>query len=361
MIAPILLALSATASARPLPLPQPQPLPQPHNCLSDVIHARGLEKIEMERRWHYDGGEGVMNWGHFNATCEAGEHQSPVDFEGEGLAISGKPDLTWSDLTTPFNFTNNGHTVQLNLGQSTPKLVTRELDGREYTVAQCHFHSPSEHHLDQKYFDLEAHFVHASADGKLNVIGIFFDLGDKDNIWLDQFIDNLPAKENATTQVPKLNMAPIISHLQNTSYFSYSGSLTTPPCSEGVLWMVAREPMDISPRQLKKLRTVMPFNSRPVQPNIAVDGPEVFEDDAETTSSVKVTKSEDGASKHTASPVSTETASASTDFSNAAVSLAAENNKTTASVDTSNLVKSKASSIQLSWWQLVAVIAVLVW
>ncbi|KAI8838448.1 alpha carbonic anhydrase [Chytriomyces cf. hyalinus JEL632] len=246
------------------------------NCLAEVIYATGSEKRQLERRgWTYEGADGVMNWGKFNNTCVAGERQSPINFEGDELAITTRPNLRWSNLMTPFNFTNNGHTVQMGLVQSTPSLVSTEPDGRQYIVQQVHFHSPSEHHVDEHYYDLEAHFVHTTPDGKLNVIGVFFEVGEKENAWIGQFVDKLPPKNNTITQVPSLDMSQIIDKLSTAEFYSYTGSLTTPPCTEGVLWMVAREPLVISLGQLKKLREVMPFNSRPVQANVASE-PEAF-------------------------------------------------------------------------------------
>ncbi|KAJ3067503.1 hypothetical protein HDU98_009275, partial [Podochytrium sp. JEL0797] len=155
------------------------------------------------------------------------------------------------------------------LGQATDKLVSQQINGVSYNVAQVHFHSPSEHHVDEHYFPLEAHFVHASADKKLSVIGVFFVVGDE-NPWVQQFISQIPAHKNETTKLPSLDMASMIAALQNSTYFSYTGSLTTPPCTEGILWLVAREPLEISQVQLNELTSVMPFNSRLTQANKSV-------------------------------------------------------------------------------------------
>ncbi|KAJ3019722.1 UNVERIFIED_CONTAM: hypothetical protein HDU68_010529 [Siphonaria sp. JEL0065] len=242
------------------------------NCLADIIAARGVEQPHMERRasWSYEGESGVDHWGKFNTVCEKGEYQSPINFEGEKFTIKEKPKLEWASLTKPFEFLNNGHTVQLQLKQSTPTLLSHQINNLDYIVQQVHFHSPSEHHIDEKYFELEAHFVHASADGKLNVIGIFFEIGEP-SPWIAQFVDNIPATANATTQVQSLDMTPVITAIGDAEFFSYTGSLTTPPCTEGVLWLVARKPLTISQEQLGKLTKVMPFNSRTTQANKSGD------------------------------------------------------------------------------------------
>ncbi|KAI9353873.1 alpha carbonic anhydrase [Obelidium mucronatum] len=241
------------------------------NCLSDVIAARGLEQKHLERRasWSYEGETGVSHWGQFNTVCEAGEFQSPINFEGEKFAIKEKPKLQWSSLTRPFEILNNGHTIQLQLKQSSPTLNSTQINNLDYVVQQVHFHSPSEHHVDEKYFPLEAHFVHASADGKLNVIGLFFEIG-RPNEWINQFVYKMPRKPNSTTKLRALDMKPIIKALGSAEFFSYTGSLTTPPCTEGVLWLVARKPLQVSQAQMDKLMQVMPFNSRTTQANKSV-------------------------------------------------------------------------------------------
>ncbi|KAJ3022401.1 UNVERIFIED_CONTAM: hypothetical protein HDU68_009173, partial [Siphonaria sp. JEL0065] len=144
-----------------------------------------------------------------------------------------------------------------------------QVNNLDYIVQQVHFHSPSEHHIDEKYYPLEAHFVHASADGKLSVIGLFFEVGGW-NPWINQFENSLPAASNSTQTIPRLDMTPIIKAIGDSEFFSYTGSLTTPPCTEGVLWVVARKPLLISQSQLDKLRKVMPFNSRTTQANKSV-------------------------------------------------------------------------------------------
>ncbi|KAJ3006300.1 UNVERIFIED_CONTAM: hypothetical protein HDU68_004161 [Siphonaria sp. JEL0065] len=238
------------------------------NCLADIITSRGLERRDMERRasWSYEGETSDDNWEKFSTTCQAGKYQSPINFEGTELIIKEKPTLFWSNLSKPFEFLNNGHTVQLQLKQSSPELISLQPNGLNYTVQQVHFHSPSEHHIEEKYFPIEAHFVHATPEGKLNVIGIIFQIGDE-NPWLKQFVDNIPQKENSTTTVSSLDMSSIISFLKDTSFYSYSGSLTTPPCTESVLWLVATKHQTISQAQLDKFTKVMPFNARTTQPN----------------------------------------------------------------------------------------------
>ncbi|KAJ3016597.1 UNVERIFIED_CONTAM: hypothetical protein HDU68_012120 [Siphonaria sp. JEL0065] len=271
----ILNALALAIGALAVPVPDGERRGDTKNCLADIIVARGLEQPHLERRtsWSYEGENGASHWGQFNTVCEAGEFQSPINFEGEKFAIKLKPKLSWASLTKPFNVLNNGHTIQLQLKESTPTLSSKQVNNLDYIVQQVHFHSPSEHHIDEKYFDLEAHFVHASTDGKLSVIGLLFEAGNSkkfENKWIKQFENKLPSTTNSTKPLSKLDMSPIIKALKYAEFFSYTGSLTTPPCTEGVLWLVAKEPLKISLRQLDKLRNSMPFNSRTTQANKSV-------------------------------------------------------------------------------------------
>ncbi|KAI9353895.1 alpha carbonic anhydrase [Obelidium mucronatum] len=291
------------------------------NCLADVIHSRNVERSDLERRagWSYEGETSDDNWDKFSKTCQAGKYQSPINFEGTNLIVDKKPTLVWeSSLTkTPFEFLNNGHTVQLQMKQAIPALVSKQINGIEYTVQQVHFHSPSEHHIEEKYFPLEAHFVHATAEGKLSVIGIFFEIGDE-NPWIKQFVDNIPQKENTTTKITTMDLSSIISFLKDSTYYSYSGSLTTPPCTESVLWVVASKPLTLSQAQLNKFTKVMPFNARTTQPNKSLNKTENHstsdyhhKEDTATTTTRKTTRTKSETKYSTTTIIKTESLTSS--------------------------------------------------
>ncbi|KAI9366824.1 alpha carbonic anhydrase [Zopfochytrium polystomum] len=227
------------------------------NCLADVIAADGLELKHLERRadWSYEGKTGPENWGQFSATCATGSLQSPINFEGDDLTITdanSNPNVkAWKAVASdPVQFINNGHTVQVQLASA------QAAGNRTYTLQQVHFHTPSEHHVKEKHSPLEAHFVHSDGSN-LNVIGIFFEIGDA-SPFLAQLVGNIPAKANDSTSIANLDLSSIIAHISKSSFWTYTGSLTTPPCTEGVLWVVAKQPLTLSQAQYDALHKVMP-------------------------------------------------------------------------------------------------------
>lgn len=220
--------------------------------------------------WGYSAPIGPAQWGNLPgfATCATGAEQSPIAIEsGEVAGIRNAfPDRSletlnpqWND--TPVSVLNNGHTIQVSYMAGS----TIAFDGTQYELKQFHFHSPSEHLLNERQYPLEAHFVHQTASGQLLVVGVFFKVG-VENAELAKIWRSAPAHEGETQTSPELVSA---SQLWPGSgeYFTYGGSLTTPPCSEGVRWIVMKVPVEASAQQLSFLQKQMGFtNNRPAQP-----------------------------------------------------------------------------------------------
>ena len=212
--------------------------------------------------WTYEGEEGPDHWGEINpdyAVCGTGKSQSPIDVkaaEGDDLT-----NISFNYQPSEVNILNNGHTVQVNYDSGS----YIELDGVRYDVAQFHYHAPSEHAVDGKLFAAELHIVHKNADGGLAVVGILLDEGAQNDA-LQPFIENLPAEESEVADAGvKINAADFLPAVQTT--YRYSGSLTTPPCSEGVNWLLMTTPVEISAEQLSALKSLFDHgNNRPVQP-----------------------------------------------------------------------------------------------
>ncbi|KAJ3108490.1 hypothetical protein HDU96_007522 [Phlyctochytrium bullatum] len=270
LLTPLFLAVAATA---PIVLARPHPHPEP-NCLADVIYTHGLERRNLQRRgegaFTYEGAVGSLGW---KDTCATGQFQSPINIVGSSLISTSKPSLNYRTLLNgPIDFVNNGHTVQVNIPQeSVSEFELTQIDGKKYSLNQFHFHSPSEHHINGKFYPLELHWVHVSEDKKLTVIGILFDFGEE-STFLCQLLDSLPSKKNPKRQIQVLNLERMIKTLnsEKTKYHTYSGSLTTPPCTEGVLWTVANRTLSLTANQLLRLQNVMDFNARPTQNNKGV-------------------------------------------------------------------------------------------
>lgn len=156
---------------------------------------------------------------------------------------------------------NNGHTIQVNYAPGS----TLGVDGRTFELKQFHFHSPSENKIDGKQFPLEGHLVHADKDGNLAVLSILFELG-APNPLLGKAWPAMPAKVGDKASLPAgINVASMLP--KNMDYYRFNGSLTTPPCSEGVWWLVAKKPARISQAQVDQFTKTIGFaNNRPIQP-----------------------------------------------------------------------------------------------
>lgn len=212
--------------------------------------------------WDYEGEAGPLKWASVDPafkTCGVGKRQSPINIETRDAEKGGLKLIPFTWLPGPAEIVNNGHTIQVNL----PNSGSARFDGLEYKLVQFHFHTPSEEKIDSMAQHMVAHFVHRAGDSKLAVLGILFKLG-KENPTLKPVFDNLPQKKGLTFQLKEFNPADLLP--ADPTYFAYTGSLTTPPCSEDVKWHVMRTPIEISYAQLAAFKKLYKMNARPVQP-----------------------------------------------------------------------------------------------
>lgn len=212
--------------------------------------------------WTYSGHAGPAHWAELSpafATCGAGRNQSPVDLtnmiEGELAPI------TFSYQAGGNEVVNNGHTIQVNYRPGS----TISLDGHRFELKQFHFHAPSENTINGESFPMEAHFVHADKDGNLAVVALMFKEGNE-NSELAKAWSKMP--RHAGDKAMLSSVADANSLLPaDRDYYRFNGSLTTPPCSEGVYWLVMKQPVSASEKQLEQFAHVMHHaNNRPVQP-----------------------------------------------------------------------------------------------
>lgn len=218
---------------------------------------------------HFDysstGEAGPGNWSNYcveagqTNQCGSIERQSPIDIVNATTKNSLSKLLTNYNQSTTDIF-NNGHTIQFNYKGDAS--LTFEDDN--YTLLQFHFHAKSEHKVSNKQYPLEVHFVHKNEAGNLAVIGVLFEEGNE-NKFLAQFIDKLPKHENNTYVDKKFNYTVSDLLPANGSYFNYKGSLTTPPCSEIVEWIVMETPLTASKIQLDAFSNILHDNFRPIQ------------------------------------------------------------------------------------------------
>lgn len=213
--------------------------------------------------WDYDGMEGPDHWGdmsHDFATCKTGKAQSPIDIKA-GVAKKGglKPiEFHYAKASNP-EVVNNGHTVQVNYPAGSYAII----GGTKYNLLQFHFHAPSEEALDGKRGDMDVHLVHKTDDGKLGVVGVLLNKGAENGV-VKTVLGAMPAHEGKQTASGEINAADLLP--KDQAYWNFSGSLTTPPCSEGVNWNVMKNPVTISEAQVKAYTKVFPMTARPVQP-----------------------------------------------------------------------------------------------
>jgi carbonic anhydrase len=232
-------------------------------CQQSEKPAEHAAPEKHEIHWGYEGEGGPAYWGSLKpeyATCGSGLYQSPIDINNTIKASLDK--LAFSYKETPLKIINNGHSIQVNYEPGS----TFTVDGQTYELLQFHFHAPSEHTVKGQFYDMEMHLVHKNSKNELAVVGVMLKKGTPNNI-IQVLWDNIPSevnKENAVTGI-SVNAAGLLP--SNTGYYHYFGSLTTPPCSEGVNWSVLKTPIEVSEEQIAKFRSVMGVdNNRPVLP-----------------------------------------------------------------------------------------------
>ncbi len=212
--------------------------------------------------WSYEGKEGPENWGKLQpefSVCNTGRNQSPINIDATTVA-SLKP-LKVSQRFPAKDIVNNGHAIEASFKDGNMLMI----DSTAFNMKQVQFHAPSEHTIRGKSYPLEAHFLHADAKGNLAIIGVMFKIGSA-NAGLEKLWKQLPTEAGAhkslKTRVLASEMLP-----EDKNYYRFSGSLTTPPCSEGVRWLVMKTPITASKAQIEAFeRAMRHHNNRPVQP-----------------------------------------------------------------------------------------------
>ena len=215
-----------------------------------------------EIHWTYEGDAGPSHWAELSpewAKCGAGRAQTPIDINTDYADRIGLDDPVFHYHPLAPKIVNNGHTIEVDL----PKGDAIELDGSYYELVQFHFHAPSEHRLNGRQYPMELHLVHKDAEGNLVVVGVFLEPGDALST-LGPVFDGMGLKTGQEKQlgveVDPRGLVPA-----DHSLLRYEGSLTTPPCSEGVRWVVFTHPMTVSPEQIGAFTKLYTGNARPVQ------------------------------------------------------------------------------------------------
>lgn len=215
-----------------------------------------------QHEWGYGGEHGPGHWGALNkeyASCGTGKAQSPIDIRS--AVSSTLAPIQFDYRATPLHIIDNGHTVQVNYGAGSSITV----EGKRYELVQFHFHRPSEETIDGTAFPMEAHLVHKDAEGHLAVVAVLLRQG-IENPFLRSLWANLPAEKEKEKVVEKVSINAASLLPKSRAYYTFAGSLTTPPCSEGVRWLVLTAPVDLSASQVARFDKIYSNNARPTQP-----------------------------------------------------------------------------------------------
>ncbi|MEJ6006467.1 carbonic anhydrase family protein [Paucibacter sp. AS339] len=210
--------------------------------------------------WGYAGEGAPERWAELspeNRQCAIGTRQSPIDIR-EGIRVDLEK-IQFDYRPSGFAVLDNGHTIQVNVAQGNALTVM----GRRFDLLQFHFHRPSEERINGRQFDMVAHLVHKDPDGKLAVVAVLLERG-RDQPLIQTIWNNLPLEKGEALPAPGfVDLSQLLP--SDRAYYTYMGSLTTPPCSEGVLWMVMRSPVQLSANQITIFSRLYPMNARPIQ------------------------------------------------------------------------------------------------
>ena len=215
------------------------------------------------KHWSYNGDTDPAHWANLEGdfkTCSTGKNQSPIDIRHEAVHDADLPPLQFAYQPAPLRIIDNGHTIQVIYAPGSFLTV----GGKRYELVQFHFHHPSEEKIDGKGHEMVAHLVHKDADGKLAVVAVLLDGGGA-NPTIDAIWKNVPKEKgkeaSANATIDAATLLP-----GDRSYYTFQGSLTTPPCSEGVRWFVLKTPVKIAESEIMAFGKLYPMNARPTQP-----------------------------------------------------------------------------------------------
>ena len=246
--------------------PQKSPAPE-------TTHARTQSATSHAQDPHWDYGQehGPASWADLSPefiACAEGQHQSPIDFDATAVAETPELRTQYGPATLRIvhheheeDVVNTGHSIQVNIAGGDTLMV----GGEAFSLVQYHFHSPSEHTVKGQHFPMEMHLVHKSATGRLAVVGVLIAEG-AHNAAFEPVWANLPKEKSVETHLEHVQVDVDDLLPAERSTYRNEGSLTTPPCSEGVKWMVFTTPVQLSADQIGAFRAILSGNNRPVQP-----------------------------------------------------------------------------------------------
>lgn len=237
--------------------------PRPSRSVKPRPGAPEEKESQPPVHWSYAGPGAPDKWGKLDPeyeSCGTGKRQSPIDIR-DGARLGLEP-IRFDYKPSPLRIVDTGHTVQVNYAEGSQIVVA----GERYELKQFHFHKPAEERIEGRAFDMAAHLEHRSLDGRLAVVTVLFLAGDQPSAFVDGLWPHLPLERDR--EMAPLDVTIDVNGLlpEGRGYYAYMGSLTTPPCSEGVLWLVLRTPIPVSREQVGVFGRLYAMNARPIQP-----------------------------------------------------------------------------------------------
>ena len=224
-------------------------------------------RAQWKTHWTYEGATGAAHWGELDpayAPCKNGKEQSPIDIRSAEKA--DLPALQFDYKSAPLKYLiNNGYTIRVNYHDAPGTGNFLVVGNERYQLTQFHFHRPSEEYVHGKPYEMEAHLMHQSSDGKVVGVTVFLKAGSA-NRTVQQIWEHMPKTEGQEQEIPGVEIDPAGLVPRETQYYMYMGSLTAPPCTENVRWLVLKTPVEISAEQIRAFAELYPHDVRPLQP-----------------------------------------------------------------------------------------------
>jgi carbonic anhydrase len=232
-------------------------------------------RAQWKTTWAYDGPRGAEHWSDLDpayAPCNTGKEQSPIDIQNAEKA--DLPVLRFDSKRAPLKYlVNNGYTIRVNYHDAPGTGNLLIVGDKRYQLTQFHFHRPSEEYIHGKPYDMVAHLMYQDSNGKVAGVAVLLQTG-KANPTIQPIWDHMPKTESKVLAdfsheeqvVPGVDINPAGLLPRNTSYYMYMGSVTAPPCTEGVTWFVLKTPVEISAGQISAFAQLYPHDVRPIQP-----------------------------------------------------------------------------------------------
>jgi carbonic anhydrase len=232
-----------------------------------MVLAPAGSRAQWKTHWTYEGATGTEHWSELDpdyAACKLGKEQSPIDIRNaEKVEL---PTLRFEYKSGPLKYLiNNGYTIRVNYHDAPDSGNFLLVGDKRYQLTQFHFHHPSEEYIHGKPYEMEVHLMHQASDGKVAGVTVFLKAGGA-NTTIQRIWEHMPMTEGKEKDIAGVEVNPAGLLPNNVAYYAYTGSLTAPPCTEGVTWFVLKTPVEISAEEINAFAKLYPHDVRPLQP-----------------------------------------------------------------------------------------------